>query len=247
MLRKAQERDVIMHLRHRIDETDSLEEFKNLEASSPEQEKKRAYLGSAQKSFHCNSYAIHLRDTIKHTTFAESFQTFVQQKFHVKPISFGYWKVCSAISCKHSESNLRLFVKIIPHNSLRVTFVSQETGLKIQDIIHVSGNWRNNGPRYDTVIVQGLQSIFFAEIRAMFSTKINDSEVQVLVVHMFQTLGRNKSSQYIEVRKLDGFDFILADSVVRACHIIHPTVYNSVYTVQDLVDADMFLRLADIK
>lgn len=79
----------------------------------------------------------------------------------------------------------------------------------------------------------------------MFSICLDEKTFQILVARTYKKRGRNKITGYIE---LDGapdgsFDFYFLQSVIRSVHILPPTSTNSRYTVQDLYDGDMYLRL----
>ena len=55
----------------------------------------------------------------------------------------------------------------------------------------------------------------------------------------------NKITGHIELSApdLDPFQFVWLDSVIHVAHIILPTVDNPRYTMQDLTDSNMYLRL----
>lgn len=115
--------------------------------------------------------------------------------------------------------------------------------------MHIAPNWRNNGPRYDRAMLQGasVNKPMFAETAAVFSINIAGSNCELGIVQFFQQFSRHKLSQYIELEKLDTYEFVFIDSFLRAAHIVSPTLYYPRYVVQDLLNGDMYLRLLKTK
>lgn len=79
----------------------------------------------------------------------------------------------------------------------------------------------------------------------MFDILLADRVFRIIMARTYKKRGRNKFTGYIE---LDGpssgsFDFYFLESVIRSVHILPPTNSNKRYTVQDLHDGDMYLRL----
>ena len=86
----------------------------------------------------------------------------------------------------------------------------------------------------------------FGQVHALLVIPLGSQLLQIAIIKEFKTSRvRNKISGYIElsVPDSDPFQFIWLDSVIRIVHIILPTADNSRYTVQDLIDGDMYLRL----
>ena len=79
----------------------------------------------------------------------------------------------------------------------------------------------------------------------MFSIDLAGTIFRMVIGRTYKRRARNKVTGYIE---LDGapegrFDFYFLESVIRAVHILPPTSNNRRYSVQDLYDGDMYLRL----
>ena len=137
------------------------------------------------------------------------------------------------------------------YSSCRVSYPSQETGDLQREIIHATSKWQNNGPRYDSVIIQGQQrsSIFFAKVCSLFSVCIDSTTFQVAIVKPLTRKPRNKITGYIELEeaKEGYFEFCFIESIIRTVHIIPPTPHNHWFVAQDLTDGDIYLRLLHFK
>jgi len=86
----------------------------------------------------------------------------------------------------------------------------------------------------------------FGQVYALFVIPFEDKFLGIAIVKEFKTLKhRNKITGHIElvVPEVDPFQFIWLDSIIRVAHIIPPTADNPRYSVQDLIDGDMYLRL----
>lgn len=118
-----------------------------------------------------------------------------------------------------------------------------------QDILHVAPQWRHQGARYDYIAMQGARAghILFAQVYAMFTLRFCGSELPIALVRIFRSIGRNKLTNYPELKDMGNVDFIFLDAIVRAAHVIPPTTDNPHFTVQDLADSDMYLRLLSLK
>lgn len=133
------------------------------------------------------------------------------------------------------------------YSSCRVSYLCQETGGPQKEIFHVTSTWQNRGPRYDSVLVQGQQrsSLFFAEVRSLFSISVNNTTFGVAIIKPFTRKPRNKITGYIELeKKREQFEFCFIESFIRTVHILPPTPHNHHFVVQDLTDGDIYLRLA---
>ena len=78
---------------------------------------------------------------------------------------------------------------------------------------------------------------------------IADEWRRLAVVRIYGRKRRNKITGYIELLDpKDGcFDLCFVESFIRIAHILPPTRHNGRSTVQDLYDADMYLRLHHIQ
>ena len=79
----------------------------------------------------------------------------------------------------------------------------------------------------------------------MFSILLAGQTFRILIGRTYKKRGRNKVTGYIE---LDGapdgcFDFYFLESVIQAVHILPPMSSNHRYSVQDLYNGDLYLRL----
>lgn len=77
----------------------------------------------------------------------------------------------------------------------------------------------------------------------MFTLNVRGSVHQIALVRFFKHLGRHALSDYIELDRDPSYSFIFLASIIRAAHILPPTLFYPRYIAQDLVDGDMFLRL----
>ena len=114
-------------------------------------------------------------------------------------------------------------------------------------MIHVAPEWRNSGERYDSVLLRTARAgqYWFAEVQALFLLHLPRGQtVELAIASVYTSVGRNKVTDYIELKRSSTPDIVFIDSIVRACHILPPTATNPRYTVQDLLDGDMYLRLS---
>jgi len=104
------------------------------------------------------------------------------------------------------------------YSSCRVSYPCQETGGLQREIFHVTSTWQNSGPRYDSVIIQGQQrsSLFFAEVRGLFSVCVDNTIFEVAIVKPFTRKPRNKITGYIELEeaKEGHFEFCFVKSII---------------------------------
>ena len=137
------------------------------------------------------------------------------------------------------------------YSSCRVSYLCHETGGLQKEIFHVTSTWQNSGPRFDCVIIQGQQrsSFFFAQVHSLFSVCVDDTTFGVAIVKPFTRKPRNKITGYIELEaaKEGKFEFCFIESIIRTVHILPQTPHNHWYTVQDLTDGDIYLRLSHLK
>ncbi len=129
-----------------------------------------------------------------------------------------------------------------------MVYTCQVSATDESDLIHVAPSWQKKGPRYDYVMIQGSRpnKPTFAQIDVIFSLNVQGTVYQIGIVCTFKYLGRHCLSEYIKLEKERDYTFIFLDSVIRAAHILPPTIFYSCSTVQDLVDGDMYLRLINM-
>ena len=112
-----------------------------------------------------------------------------------------------------------------------------------QDYVCSTPHWRNTGPRHDCVVFNGLNGLEFASILALFTLRTLTTDLRVALIRRYHSVGRHSSSDYLQLQDVNQIDFIFADSIVRAVHILPPSTYNPFLTVQDLSSPDIHLRL----
>lgn len=144
-----------------------------------------------------------------------------------------------------------LISQVTPFSSCRVTYDCQETGSKCTDIFWVTDSWQHEGPRYDCVLIQGWpkSSVFFAWVLGLFSLSLCGQTHDLAILQPFIQRHRNKVTGYIELEESSGekYEFCFVESIIHAVHIIPPTLTNSWFVVQDLVDGDTYLCLISMK
>ena len=110
------------------------------------------------------------------------------------------------------------------------------------DYVHATPLWRRAGARYDCVVFNGPNSLEFANVLAFFSLRTT-LDHKVALIRRYQSIGCHASSDYIQLQDQNQMEFIFADSIVRAVHILPPSKYNQFITVQDLSSPDIYLCL----
>lgn len=98
------------------------------------------------------------------------------------------------------------------------------------------------------MLIQGrtARTFLFGQVYALFAVPLGSEQLEIAIVKEFNILRlRNRITGYIELSVPDSnpFQFIWIDSVIRIAQIIPPTTDNPKYSVQDLIDGDMYLRL----
>jgi hypothetical protein len=111
------------------------------------------------------------------------------------------------------------------------------------DYVRSTPHWRNTGARYDCVVFNGLNGLEFASILALFTVCTLTTDLRVALIRRYHSVGRHSSSDYIQLQDVNQIEFIFADSIVRAVHILPCSTHNPFLTVQDLSSPDIHLRL----
>ena len=124
-----------------------------------------------------------------------------------------------------------------------ITYVCHMSATIKYDYVRSTPQWRKTGARYDCVIFNGLNGLEFASILALFTLRMSTTDLRVALIRRYHSVGRHSSSDYIQLQDVNQIDFIFADSIVRAVHILPPSTYNPFLTVQDLSSPDIHLRL----
>jgi len=115
------------------------------------------------------------------------------------------------------------------------------------DILRATAQWRKQGPRYDSVLINGADRLEFAKVYGCFSVRLSSMTYRVALIHRYQFIGRHRSSEYIELQDDGDFNFVFVDSIIRLVHILLPSTYNPNFTVQDLQSPDIHLRLKSLQ
>lgn len=110
------------------------------------------------------------------------------------------------------------------------------------DIVRATSNWRKSGPRHDSVIVQGISGLWFAQIHYFFEIRHADKVYRVAYVRRFVTIGRDRTG-FIQLRDHNEDIFVFTEAIIRSCHIVTVSPGSSIRVVQDLSSPDMYLRL----
>jgi hypothetical protein len=117
------------------------------------------------------------------------------------------------------------------------------SGVEKYDILRATPSWRKEGSRYDCALVNGISGLEFVKIYAVLTVHLSSAAFRVALVHRYQSAGRHKLSNYIELNlNSKPFEFIFTDTIIRMVLILPPSTYNKHFTVQDM-SPDIFLRL----
>jgi hypothetical protein len=110
------------------------------------------------------------------------------------------------------------------------------------DYLRATPRWRKQASRYDSALINGSNGPEFAQIYGFFTVTLHPTVYRVALIRRYCNVGRHPSSDYIQLKDKDDIDYIFADTIIRAVHILRPSMYNDFYTVQD-ISPDMYLRL----
>lgn len=115
-----------------------------------------------------------------------------------------------------------------------------------RNILRATPRWRGGSPRYDYALINGETNLDFVKIYGCFVVRSPTSSWQVALVHRYSYLGRHRHSGYIQLADKGAVEFIFTDTIIRMVHIVPPSTYNPLYTVQDIQTPDVFLRLQNL-
>jgi hypothetical protein len=89
----------------------------------------------------------------------------------------------------------------------------------------------------------------FGSLCSVFTVLIADTWYHLGIAKIYRKKGRSKVTGYIELEIVPGgkYDIIFLDTIIRSAHILPPTPKNPRFIVQDLYDADSYLRLLHVK
>ena len=248
MLHMEAESEVIQKLRCQVDNWDEQQEL--LENPEEPLEKMDATHQHVQlcapATLHStiSAYSVTLHQEHGITDFLESLSSFLER--HSLDPDIHSYKV---------SLSLRLFFLILinqitPYHSCRVTYDCQETGSKKTDLFRATDHWRNGGPRYDCVLVQGWPTsrVFFARVLGLFSVSHHNQIHSLAILRPFVRKYRNKLTGFLQLEEMqEQYEFCFINSFIRAVHILPPSHVNKWSILQDLVDGDAYLRFISIK
>lgn len=126
---------------------------------------------------------------------------------------------------------------------VRVKYICLMSGKEITEYIRARPNWRRQGPRYDCAIINGSVQLEFVKILAYFKLPSATDSCEIALVCCFKYKGWHRHSGYIQLTVEDKTDIILVDTIIKSVHITSPSTYNLYFTVQDLQQPDVYLRL----
>ncbi|KAG8749793.1 hypothetical protein FRC12_013224 [Ceratobasidium sp. 428] len=136
-----------------------------------------------------------------------------------------------------------------PYRLIRLIYVSLEDSTEQIDLVRTNSEWRGEGSRHDSVMIQGQvdEGLWFARLLSIFSLEFRGRSLDIAYIKRFRTLPRrNKTTGYIELEDQGVFNFVYAGTLVRSCVILSPGVTYNRHVVADLTDADAFFRLIDM-
>jgi hypothetical protein len=170
----------------------------------------------------------------------------------------SYLKVSSS-TASSSPRGRRISLQVIPQKVCR--HVSLHNNHFLADKIQMTSNWYNNGPRHDFVVVN-LESLSFAQVHALLILTHNDEQYQIALIRLLKTtkqpenIGagsglttpkRNRITGYIHAGKSSDYRFVSTKCFIHSA-FVHPlTGHCSQYIINDLIDQDMYFRLAQAR
>ena len=244
MLHMEAESEIIQKMRYQVDNWDEQQELlkgpkKLPQRTDPSLHQHVQLCSSNTNSTSLSAYNVTVYQEHGITDFLESLSSFFK-RHNLDPNVQSYEVGWNLNTLFHV-----LIKQVIPYHSCQVTYDCQESGSKKTDLFRSTSCWRGEGPRYDCVLVQGWpkSSVFFARVLGLFSVSYHAQCYRLGILRPFIKKHRNKLTGFIELEEGQGqYEFCFIDSLIRAVHIIPPTLTNKRSTVQDLVDGDAYLR-----
>jgi hypothetical protein len=120
------------------------------------------------------------------------------------------------------------------------------SGMVKYDRLRATPKWRKTGARHDCALINGTPHNEFVRVFACFTIHLLPATYRVALVRRFRFVGRHPDSDYIQLAAIDHFDFVFIDTIIRMVHILPPSTYNPHFTVQDLQNPDIHLRLESL-
>ncbi|KAH8930651.1 hypothetical protein BT69DRAFT_1314980 [Atractiella rhizophila] len=117
-----------------------------------------------------------------------------------------------------------------------------------EDLIRCHPDWQTSGkPRYDDVIIRNEDcTISFRQLVRLFSCRVDGQEFQLLLLREYQWVGRHHLSGMPFIKEQEVFRFHLPTSIVCSCYVQPDPIDDGFYHVNDLAEADLFLRFQNL-
>ncbi|CAE6440234.1 unnamed protein product [Rhizoctonia solani] len=240
MLRMHQEREAIIHIRVQIDSAGAVSEEIEPELSEL-WDGPNVQFGAPDR---------HGRQLAGSFTHACRQQDTCYQKMPLHLRTFLYQRVGGFGNKTHfRESDLPHLdgMVVSVFQCATIGYISQLDGHNGLDVVRVTDNWRNSGPRRDHVLVQTKdpKELFAARLLKIFNIQVRMHEKphSIAYVQPFKILHRNKTTGFIELADTGLQNFIFVEDIVRSCIVLPSVMKQSEYILWDLESPDMYLRL----
>ncbi|KAH8916511.1 hypothetical protein BT69DRAFT_1287666 [Atractiella rhizophila] len=137
---------------------------------------------------------------------------------------------------------------ITDYTLFRCSFNSWVDEREYEDLIRSHPNWQTSGkPRYDDVILcDHDNTVSFGRVIRLLSCRIQDKEFQLALVCEYKWVGRHYLSGMPLLQGQEQLSFILTENIARSCYIQPDPVDDGLYHVNDLAEADLFLRFQNL-
>ncbi|KAH8921608.1 hypothetical protein BT69DRAFT_1283035 [Atractiella rhizophila] len=137
---------------------------------------------------------------------------------------------------------------ITDYTLFRCSFNSWVDEREYEDLIRSHPNWQTSGkPRYDDVILRNHDNtVSFGRVIRLLSCRIQDKEFQLALVCEYKWVGRHYLSGMPLLQGQEQLSFILTENIARSCYIQPDPVDDGFYHVNDLAEADLFLRFQNL-
>lgn len=246
MTRMAQERDSILRIRARVDWYDDQEERKIMAniSSAHKDSDERVCFCAVQPPLRIQRVAMNAANE-------HSFRSFIPTlaKYLCSTVDKTITEMCLN-GCSVSPHFIFPLVynpdekyQIRRHLSMRIAYVCLMSGSLKHDHVHATPKWRKSGSRYDFVSINGTNGLEFAQTCGFYTVSVYPHVYHIALVRHYRSIGHHPSSDYIQLQDSKNINFVFVDTILGAAHILPPTTFNSVFTVQDLTCPDMYLRL----
>ncbi|KAH8921525.1 hypothetical protein BT69DRAFT_1298609 [Atractiella rhizophila] len=137
---------------------------------------------------------------------------------------------------------------ICDYTLFRCPFNSWMDEREYEDLIRCHPDWQTSGkPRYNDVIIRNEDcTISFGQLVRLFSCRVDGREFQLLLLREYQWVGRHHLSGMPFLKEQEVFRFHLPTSIVRSRYVQPDPIDDGFYHVNDLAEADLFLRFQNL-